>query len=185
MKKFILLSFTFTLIASLSFSQTSENYSFSIKGGGLFSGKVNIAGFDIDTELSPILKADLDGILSPKLSMGAFLIYSPVKIEEIDEKANTLSLGLTIKPRFTLNDGVEVRPGLAIGYTRISNDDLTDDPSSGLNVGFQFEIMKALNEKRGIVGEIGFISQPAGGNGDVEITFAPILYLTIGLELFK
>jgi hypothetical protein len=185
MKKFILLTLVLALGVSFTLAQTPESYSLNFKVGGLFAGKVNVGGLDIDTKMSPILKADLDGILMPKLSMGGYLLFTPVGIEDLDEKFNTLSLGLTIKPRFALNDGLQLRPGVAIGYTRISNDDVTDDPSSGLNVGFQVELMKAINEKTGIVGEFGFISQPAGGTGDVEVTFTPTIYLMIGIEIFK
>lgn len=185
MKKNILLTLVLTLWASCVFAQTPESFGFNIKAGGLFSGKVNVEGFDVDTKMSPIFKAEIDGIIVPKLSMGAYLLYSPLGIEDVDEKFNTLSIGLTLKPRFTVNESVQIRPGLAVGYNRINNDDFMDDPSKGLNVGFQLEVMKAINEKTGIVGELGFFSQPAGGNDDVEITFAPIVYLMVGIELFK
>ncbi len=185
MKKNVLLTIILVLCASFTFAQTPESYGFNVKAGGLFSGTVNVEGFEVDTKMSPIFKAEFDGILVPKLSMGAYLLFSPVGIKDIDEKFNTLSIGFTIKPRFTVNESVQIRPGLAVGYNRINNDDVMGDPSKGLNVGFQFEVMKPINEKTGVVGELGFFSQPAGGNEDADVTFAPIVYLMVGIELFK
>jgi len=39
-----------------------------------------------------------------------------------------------------------------------------------------------LKKYNAIIAELGFMSQPAGGNSDVDVTWAPIFYLTVGYE---
>jgi hypothetical protein len=116
--------------------------------------------------------------------MGLYFFYTPAKIEYFDQTANFVSIGMTIKPRFTLANGMQVRPGIAIGYNHIKSDDMVD-PSNGLNVGFQIEVAKKVNEKLVLVGELGFVSQPVGGDGNVDITFPPVFYLCFGVEFGK
>jgi hypothetical protein len=147
-------------------------------------GEANIDGTELSFEVTPILKVDVDGILIPKLSMGLYFFYTPAKIEYFDQTANFVSIGMTIKPRFTLANGMQVRPGIAIGYNHIKSDDMVD-PSNGLNVGFQIEVAKKVNEKLVLVGELGFVSQPVGGDGNVDITFPPVFYLCFGVEFGK
>ncbi|HPN21322.1 MAG TPA: hypothetical protein PKW61_06800 [Tenuifilaceae bacterium] len=42
--------------------------------------------------------------------MGLYFCYTPMKIEEMDENNNFFSVGMTIKPRFTVAEGVQVVP---------------------------------------------------------------------------
>jgi hypothetical protein len=46
-----------------------------------------------------------------------------------------------------------------------------------------FEVVKPLaNSKNALVGELGFITQPSGGNEDSDVTFGPIFYLAFGYQ---
>lgn len=181
----ILLAFTV-----LAYSQdVPTSFTANIKGGLLLpsSGAVEVAdfGWQLDTKISPLLKADLDAILIPKLSMGVYVLFTPMGVEDSDEKANLFSFGGTIKPRFMLANGLQLRPGLAIGYNAMSFTAF-DDKGKGLNVGFQFEASKKVNDKFGVVGEFGFITQPVGGVQDVtDITYSPIFYICLGIEFGK
>lgn len=185
MKKLFII-ICFIGLAAQAYSQEVPN-SFTVNfKGGLFltgPGKPNVGGTELDLKVSPLFKADLDGILVPKFSMGLFFLYTPMKIKDYNENNNFFSVGMTIKPRFTLPNSAQIKPGVAIGYNHIKNKDM-NDPSNGLNIGFQIEVSKKL-EEFGIVGEIGFASQPVGGDGTIDITFPPIFYLCIGVEFGK
>jgi hypothetical protein len=185
MKKLILIIGFFTMTVSVYSQNAPSSFTASVKGG-LFTtgpGKPNVAGTELELKASPLIKADLDGILVPKFSMGLFFLYTPMKLKDSDLNNNFMSVGMTIKPRFTAGT-VQIRPGLAVGYNHIKNKDMKD-PSNGLNVGFQLEISKSIQENLAVVGEFGFASQPVGGDGNVDITFPPIIYFCLGIEFGK
>ena len=121
-----------------------------------------------------------DALLAEKVSMGGYLFYSGLTAEEVDQAANILGIGGTIKARFTLKSGIQIRPGVILAYQMTSGDAFDD--VTGLDVGFTGEVAFPLKKKNAIVAEIGFTSQPAGGNSDVDVTWSPIFYLTLGYE---
>jgi hypothetical protein len=167
--------------------EASPSVSFSMKVGPLFNGpgKVSVGGVgEFSTKVSPLIKADIDGILVPKLSMGASVILGSIGSEEFDESASYMSVGMTIKPRFNISDEVQIRPGMLIGYNYMNHDKWQDN-SNGLNVGFQLEISRYLPSGFMFVGEFGFISQPVGGTPQNTIQFPPILYMMFGIQFDK
>ncbi len=186
MKKSLFTLVLMMLTIALYSQEPPSSVALSLKGGLQFPGpgQPNINGNEFELKTSPFIKGDLDGILVPKLSMGLYFCYTPMKVEEFDENNNFFSVGMTIKPRFTVAEGVQVVPGVAIGYNHIKND-LMEDPSNGLNVGFQIEVSKQMKDNLGIVGEFGFFSQPVGGDGNIDITFPPIMYLCVGIQFGK
>lgn len=187
MKKITISAFLVLLFCSQIFGQeVPESWAFVAKGGLSMSGPgdINIGGYKAKPKVSPMLKADFDGILIEKLSMGLFFIYASMGIENYSKSSNVMTIGGTIKPRFALSDDIQIRPAIAFGYQYIKNEDMTDN-SNGFDVGGQLEIAKYLANGGAIVGELGFISQPVGGDGTIDITFPPILYISIGYEFGK
>ena len=89
-----------------------------------------------------------------------------------------MSIGGTIKGRFALQGGTQLRPGVILAYQLTTVDEVED--ITGLNVGFTFEAAFPLKDHRAIVAELGFTTQPGGGNEDVDVTWGPIFYLTVG-----
>jgi hypothetical protein len=162
---------------------SQSSYSISLKCGLLLNGpgKISIGNGETKAKVSPLVKADIDGILVPKLSMGISGIFGLLNVERYNKSSSYFSIGGTIKPRFILNEDVQVRPGLFIGYNYINNDDMNNN-SDGLNVGFQLELSKYFQSGQTFVGEFGFISQPVGGTGDIAISFAPIFYILVGIQ---
>jgi hypothetical protein len=186
MKK-LLVFISFIVFTVTVYSQESpSSYSLNFKGGLFLTGpgKPKYGGSEFELKASPLFKADLDGILVPKLSMGLFCLYTPMQAKNYDQKSNLFSVGMTIKPRFSISESAQIRPGIAIGYNHIKNDEMKD-PSNGLNVGFQLEISKWIQDNLGVVGEIGFVSQPVGGDGSYDLTFPPIFYVCFGIEFGK
>jgi hypothetical protein len=187
MKKSIILILVIAFFYANSIAQKApESYTFGIKGGLSLGapGKINYGGYEFKPKTSPLLKAELDGILVEKLSMGVFAMYNSFSVENFKNTANYWIIGGTIKPRFTLDNGSQIRPAMVIGYNYIKNEDMTEN-SDGLNVGFQIELTFPLQDSRWIVTEFGFFSQPVGGDPDYKLTFPPIFYIAAGIEFGK
>jgi hypothetical protein len=168
----------FFVAASMGYAQ-KQSWNMNFKGGILMPGTVTIEGFDVDTELGWTANTAFDALLAEKFSMGGFFSYSGTESEG-GESANILAIGGSFKARFTMQGGTQLRPGLIIAY-QLSSGDAFDDVD-GLDVGFTFEVVFPLEDHNALVGELGFTSQPAGGNEDADVTWAPILYLTFGYE---
>ena len=155
----------------------------AVKGGFLMDGEAHVSGDfegDVDTNSGTMLLLSADSIMAPKLSVGAFLLYAQSGIE--GEDASIMTLGGTLKARFAFGT-FQLRPGLALGYQTINPDSsAAAADSTGLDVGFGCEASFPINPKLNFVGEVGFITQPAGGNDDVEFTFGPIWYVVGGVE---
>jgi hypothetical protein len=177
------------VLVSLSLSvgnAQEQKWNFTFKGGLLMPGSVTIdpPGWDFDTGAGWLFNANFDAMVAPKLSFGGFLMLSGPSVTLLgdDYGVTVTTLGATIKGRFNLQNGMQLRPGLAIGYQMTSSDAYTDNVK-GLGIGGIFEVVKPLaNSKNALVGELGFITQPSGGNSDVDVTFGPIFYLAFGYE---
>jgi hypothetical protein len=172
---------TLVLFGSVAQAQ-KQSWNWNLKGGIMLPGTVSVEGFDADTELGWIVNTAFDAMVAEKLSMGGYFFYSGITEAESGESlgANVMSIGGTLKGRFALRGGTQLRPGVIFAY-QITTGDAFDD-INGLNVGFTFEAAFPLKDFNAIVAEIGFTSQPSGGNEDVNVTWAPIFYLTVGYE---
>ena len=183
MRKGIFTVFTLVLVLislTLPVQAQSQSWNFNIKGGILLPGTITIEGYDVDTDMGWIANAAFDALLAEKISMGGYFFYAGTSPEESDESANIMTIGGTLKARFTLQGGTQIRPGVIFAY-QITTGDVFDDVN-GFNIGFTGEVAFPLKNKNAIVTEIGFTSQPSGGNADADVTWAPIFYLTVGYE---
>jgi hypothetical protein len=188
MKKIVIVFSLLTWFVLSTISQEApQSYTFAIKGGLSLGAPGKVAYGDWPEQkpkTSPLIKADLDGILVEKLSMGLTVMYNSLSVENFNKASNYWIIGGTIKPRFTLDNGSQIRPAMVIGYNYIKNDDMKDN-SNGLDVGFQLELTFPLQDAKWIVTEFGFFSQPVGGDPDYKLTFAPIFYIAAGIEFGK
>ncbi len=181
----VVLLCTVLVAVSISAGNAQEQtWNFTFKGGLLMPGTVTVSppGWDLDTNMGWILNAYYDAMVAPKLSIGGFLVLAGTSVDEADEGAMITTLGATIKGRFTLQNGMQLRPGLALGY-QMTSSDAFDDGLKGLDVGGIFEVVKPLaNSTNALVGELGFITQPSGGNDDADVTWGPMFYFAFGYQ---
>ncbi len=136
-----------------------------------------------DTELGGLLLARIEGYVGPKISVGAqaLLAYPTLSVGGAGDFDLTLAnFAPTLAAHFG-SDSFLVSPGIALGYQTISTDDL--DKVEGFSPGAFLELSFPLSPTLRGCGEVGFISQPSGGNGDTEVTFGPIFYLAAGIAL--
>jgi hypothetical protein len=178
--RFVFLLILCLLFTSLSFGQ-KQSWNLNFKGGVLLPGTVYIAEFDVDvgTEMGWIANLTYDAMVGEKISMGGYFFYSGTTAEESSETVNVMSIGGTLKGRFVLQGGIQIRPGIIVAYQIASG---AFDDVKGLNLGFTGEVAFPLQNMRAIVAELGFTSQPTGGNPDSDVTWSPIFYLMLGYE---
>lgn len=183
----ILLCMVLVALSVSAGNAQEQKWDFTFKGGLLMPGGVTIdpPGWSFDTGTGWLVNAYFDAMVAPKLSIGAFLMLAGPSVTVLgdDYGVTVTTLGATMKGRFTLQNGMQLRPGLAIGYQMINTDAPGAEGTKGLGVGGLFEVVKPLaNVKNALVGELGFITQPSGGNSDVDVTFGPIFYLAFGYQ---
>jgi len=178
--KFFFTLLLITVVVFLITPAQAQNWNMNIKGGVMLPGTVSIEGFDVDTETGWIINTAYDAMVAEKLSMGGYFFYAGITEEESGEGANIMTIGGTLKGRFPMRGGNQIRAGIILAYQMTSGD--VFDDVEGLNVGFTGEYVIPMKNKKAVVVELGFTSQPAGGNADADVTWAPILYLTVGYE---
>ena len=160
-----------------------QKWAANAKFGLLFPGTVTISppGVDVDTEMGWILHVKADALLSPKFSMGGLISFAGTSAEESSESVSIMNFGGTLKGWFPLESGWQIRPGILLAY-QLTTSDAFDDVN-GFNIGAFAELAIPLkNRYNAVVAELGFISQPAGGNEDADVTWAPVFYLQLGYE---
>jgi len=153
----------------------------SIKAGLLMEGEMYADPPDeyYDTDSGLMFQLNLETMLAEKLSAGVF--YLRASTGAYEEKATINTYGVTLKAHINRNSNVRIRPGIAIGYQTIDlgfgGDDIT-----GLDIGGFIEVAFSKIGENDLIAELGFITQPAGGNKDSDVTFGPILYITGGMS---
>jgi hypothetical protein len=174
------------VVLSISAGNAQEQqWSLTFKGGLLMPGGVTIEGRDFDTNMGFLGNAYFDAMVAPKLSIGGFLQMALPSVTAWgdDYGVTVTTIGATMKGRFPLQSGWILRPGLAFGYQMTSTDAPDADGTNGLDIGGLFEVIKPLaNSKNALVGELGFMTQPSGGNSDVDVTWGPIFYFAFGYQ---
>ena len=121
------------VLISTSFVQAQkQSWNLNFKGGILLPGTVTVEGYDGDTNLGWIVNTAFDAMVAEKLSMGGYFFYSGTSEAETGEdlSANIMSIGGTIKGRFALRGGTQLRPGLILAY-QITTGDLVSKDQTG------------------------------------------------------
>ena len=168
----------------------SKNYDIGVSAGFWLPGTISIEDIDVDKGIGPLIRIFVDSYINPKFAVGGYFNYSSATLsyEGLDANADFLELGIAFKPRFFIEPNMALKPGLNIGY-RIANRELmygyespdTDTSSRGLGLNLSVELQFMQSADYIIFIEGGFLTQPAGGNSDADVTWGPILYLTCGL----
>jgi len=162
----------------------SRTHDFGITAGLWFSGDISVARFGVwrEKDAGLLLRVFYDEYIVEKLAVGAYINFSPVSSPALDQGATMFEIGGSFKPRFPLGGGKAIlKPGLNIGYRMFSSSADILDKIDALGLNVSVEVQFATDA--GIVpfAEVGFLSQPAGGNPISDITFAPIVYLGGGI----
>ncbi len=158
-----------------------HSWNLGAKTGLLFPGTVYIDDVEADTELGFMLGSYIDALVIPKLSIGGYVDFFYTTAEYSGDSATVFSLGATLKGRFQIAEMFELRPGIALGYNYSSVEGL-DDGANGFNIAAKLEAAVPVKENINVLVELSFLSQPAGGTGDLDVTWTPIFFLAAGIE---
>jgi hypothetical protein len=166
------------------FKNKTSDYGLAV--GAWLGGEVYLEYYDVDInkETSILLQGFADFYLIEKLAMGVYVNYSSASFEETDETATIYEFGISIKPRFILSGGsLAIKPGIQLGYRGESVDIKGADDVKGFGVNLSIEFQFNIHSNIAPFGIIGFLSQPAGGSDDTNVTFAPIFYVGGGISI--
>ena len=156
-----------------------KSFDLGVSAGYWFGGNIVIEGFDVEKDGAFLLRIFADSYLMPRFAFGGYFNFSPYSQSGID--ITMFEFGAGIKPRFLLAPDFAIKPGLNIGY-RFTTSELDAAEISALGINVSVEFQKAMPGVL-LFGEFGFLSQPSGGNSAVEVTFAPIFYVTAGVGI--
>lgn len=156
-----------------------KSFDLGVSAGYWFGGNVVIQGFDVDKDGAFLLRIFADSYLMPRFAVGGYFNFSPYSQEGVS--ITMFEFGAGIKPRFLLAPDFAIKPGLNIGY-RFTTSDISAAEISALGINVSVEFQKAMPGVL-LFGEFGFLPQPSGGNADIEVTFAPIFYFTVGVGI--
>lgn len=167
----------------------SREYDIGICGGLWLPGSIDIEDVDVDKENGLLIRAIADMYISPKFAVGGYFNYSMFSVskDSYEADANLYEFGFAFKPRLILSPQTALKPGLNIGYRKSTREKLDIEPSGvetdadglGINVSIEFQYL--LDGGYIFFVDGGFLSQPAGGNDDADVTWAPILYICAGV----
>lgn len=151
--------------------------------GVLFPGTIDTDVASLDTSTGLLLRLSGDFHVAPRLGVGAYLLYASTTVGDSD--GSVVGLGVTAKGYFTVSPKLVFRPGIAIGY-QLSQVQSGSDSATGLGVAALAELaMPFAKGTNGFV-QLSFLSQPSGGiSGVTDVTWAPIFYLAVGVELAR
>lgn len=164
-------------------SLEEKSFDIGLGGGIWFPGTIKIEDVDVDKTAGFLVRVFGDAYLMPKFAVGAYLNYSSFDLESGPYKvdASMYEFGIALKPRFILSPTMALKPGLNIGYRHSSVDEEGFDDAQGLALNLSVELQIATGAGIDFFIEGGFLTQPAGGNDDADVTWAPIVYLAGGI----
>ncbi len=171
------------LAASPASAQAPAERSFSLgaSAGVLFPGTVTIEDVDWDTGTGFQGRIAADFFLGNRLSMGPYLQFASTSLTELDYGVSMLGIGGTIMGHFGNVSGGHFRAGVALGYQMSDIDAPGGEDVTGFGVGPILEYAHPVGGAS-VFGHLSFITQPSGGNTDVDVTWGPIFTLAIGAE---
>jgi len=185
MKNIILTSLLFSLITFSTNAQVrwdfSVDYLFESEGTAFFDPPNRYSGLGsaVLLRVSPLFEIGEHFIGGPYVST-----IPSVEIFRFDVSPTLFELGFQIGPRFEIAGAHELRAMAQIGYRQwITSDEFisSNGLATNLNITFEFNKENALSPKV----EIGFLTQPTGGNDEVFISFSPYWYVGGGIVLKK
>ncbi|WP_146049328.1 autotransporter domain-containing protein [Alkalispirochaeta sphaeroplastigenens] len=182
---FLLLALLFlpSLIAASPQDATGE-VGFSV--GRWFPGDIKLDDENLEARSTVLLRGYLDMYVFSQLSVGMYVAATWGELREAGEadyKGNsfdTTEFGGALKARYFLTETFSLRPGLQFGYRRITIDEVSDDPR-GVALNGTLEAQYHFPSGAIPYVDLGFMSQPFGGNRQWDLTWGPRFYLALGI----
>jgi hypothetical protein len=162
-------------------AQGASDLQFTFGAAAVLPGTVYVEPYEWDTGAGFGLSAALDYAIVPRLSAGLLLQYTSVGFTEVDVTGKTIGFGGTLKVLVGDPRKVHFKVGATVMYQLDSLDGADTDDARGLGVGAIAEVLYPVSPRLCAVGQLGFTSQPSGGNSDAEVTWAPLFFVGAGV----
>lgn len=177
---------TLAVLLSSAAAHAGPSWGVALKGALLTEGEVRLDGDDFEakmqTETAILGVVEAHRWVAEGFGIGVYGAFATLSVEDTDDGEATLRVvGATLKTRFDMGDATELRLGVNIGYQQVEPEDSDSDEINGLGVGATADLVFGTASTR-FLGTVGFLSQPSGGNDDIELTFEPIWYFGAGVE---
>jgi hypothetical protein len=91
------------------------------------------------------------------------------------ETISMSEIGMVLKGRFNVSERVQIKPGAYVGYRSYGS-----GAGDGLGVNANVQVQYQMGKMKPFI-ELGFLTQPAGGNKTAEATFSPVFQTSVGL----
>ncbi|MBN1498828.1 MAG: hypothetical protein JW982_01615 [Spirochaetes bacterium] len=174
--------------ASANDTSGKTEFDIALTVGAWLPGTIDIEGYEVDKDMGFLGRGFVDAYLMPNFAAGAYINYFS---GSLSDDGNSLDVwfyefGIALKPKFIMNEKMAFKPGLNIGYRLNDRESMTTSPdeiteSDGLGLNLSAEVIYSINDSYSLLVDFGFLSQPAGGNEDANVTWAPIFYLNVGV----
>ncbi len=156
--------------------QSLPKSEFTFSAGYLFEGEVyvwapNRYGSVGETFL---LKTDYTGYFSDYFGLGGYVALGKPYYYAF-EQIGMYEIGVVAKARFKAGDKFLFKLPLYIGYRNY-------DSSAGRGLAINLSgVLQYQGEKIKPFLDLGFLTQPAGGNEGTDMTFAPVFQASVGI----
>lgn len=173
------------IFSGVAFGQATnpKDILLGFKLGYLGSGTVKVEGVAFGTDSSHSFGGFLDYKVAEKLYVGFHLFMHNMSAFGISK--NLMDIGGSFKAIIpTRNEQITIRPALNLGYgalPEITLGKFVVDSSSYFLIGPSVELHYDTNNNYDLIGEVGFLSAPSGGNSDFSVSLSPTLFLRAGI----
>lgn len=162
---------------------SAPTWELGVAGGLLLPGEISTETATLDTNAGFLVRASADFHLVPRFSLGPYALYASTTVGAADGRV--IALGATLKGYFGLGQSLSLRPGVALAY-QLSKVQSGSDSATGLGVAALLELAMPVASGMNAYLHLSFLSQPSGGiSGVTDVTWAPIFYLAVGVELAR
>ncbi len=145
--------------------------------GYMFEGEIyvwypNVYGSVGETFL---LKADYTAYFSDFIGLGGYINYGNPYYSGFGE-ISMAELGVVFKGRFQIGEKMLAKFPPYVGYRTYGN-----DAGQGLGINLSSVLEYQASEKIKPFLDVGFLTQPTGGNDFSDMTFGPTAAVTLGV----
>lgn len=164
------------LLSSVVVGQDLPKSEITVAAGYLFEGEVYVWHPNRYGSVgeSFILKVDYVGYFSDFIGLGGYVTYANPYYWAF-ENVSMAELGLVAKGRLRAGEKLLFKIPVYVGYRSYGG-----NAGTGLAINLS-GVLEYQGENLRPFLDIGFLTQPAGGNDATEMTFAPMFQASVGL----
>ncbi|MFO0584167.1 MAG: hypothetical protein U0229_17980 [Anaeromyxobacter sp.] len=144
-------------------------------------GAIYVEPYTWDTGVGLGANLGLDYRVAPRLSAGLVAQYTATTLTELDVGAKAAGLGASLKVLLGDPRAIHFKVGVNVLYQLDWIDAKGADDAHGLGLGLLVEGLYPVAPRSSLVGQLGFVTQPSGGNPSAEVTWGPLFFLGVGV----